>query len=78
MSGRSVKRDKDREKNSKLYEKGIQPWWLDVLIRQFSHSVEERLRHTVDRITLGAWYWPLTLLTCYMDPLPTDLCYKYK
>ena len=29
------------------------------------------------RIPLGAWYWPLLLLiTRYMDPLPTDVCYK--
>ena len=30
----------------------IQPRWLGVFIRQFSHSVEERFKHTVDRIPL--------------------------
>ena len=33
----------------------VQPRWLGVFIRQFLHSVEERFRHTVDRIPLEAW-----------------------
>ena len=31
----------------------IQPWWLGVLGRQLSHSVDRCIWHTVDRILLG-------------------------
>ena len=61
---------------TKLYIDGIQPWWLGVLIHQFSHSVEERFRHTVDRIPLGSMALAVNIVNLLYGPA-THRCVFY-